>query len=144
MIPRRKISIPAWNALLALCIVNFLSFVVIDLRLGGNALSGKAAGGAHFLGDHGSFTEVSAAVYWYSFWHSVLTILLFVVTFVAAISVAMYPKHPRSSGVDDGILRQLGARTARDSPPRSLVYPARKRSGAWTSLSGSNIKEVTT
>lgn len=59
-----------------LAAINFFVFVVAAIYLGGDALNGYAREGRYFLGQHvnGPFTEVSRAIYNYSFWHALGTI----------------------------------------------------------------------
>jgi hypothetical protein len=47
--------------LFAVAVVNFITFVVLSLAWGGDALNGKAAGGRFYLGHKGRFVEVSEA-----------------------------------------------------------------------------------
>ncbi|MEW6640190.1 MAG: hypothetical protein AB1586_06765 [Pseudomonadota bacterium] len=50
-------------------IVNFLSFVIVAVALGGDAVNGRIIDGHFYLANHGRLTEVSEAVYTYSLWH---------------------------------------------------------------------------
>ena len=51
-------------------IINFLVFVGVAKKLGGDAINGKIEGGRYFLASHGHFTEVSANVFAYSRVHA--------------------------------------------------------------------------
>lgn len=64
--------IPAWlvYAFGIAALVNFFSFIALDLYLGGDALNGRQAAGHYFLANHGRMTEVSRAVFEYSQWHA--------------------------------------------------------------------------
>lgn len=55
----------------ALVAVNFLTFVLADMYLGGDALNGYIKAGHYFLCAHGGCTEVSSSVWHYSYWHGV-------------------------------------------------------------------------
>ncbi len=57
------------RAVAAVAIVNFVSFVIIAVLIG-DAGNGKIASGHYFLASHAGLTEVSAAVFTYSQWHS--------------------------------------------------------------------------
>ena len=62
---------PRWarlqrNWLLGFAAVNFVSFMIASLALGGDAVNGKIEGGRHYLGNHGQYTEVSSGVWQYS------------------------------------------------------------------------------
>lgn len=46
--------------------VNFVTFFVIAIRIGGDAMNGHEAGGRYYLADHGTLTEVSRQVFLYS------------------------------------------------------------------------------
>jgi hypothetical protein len=50
--------------------LNFGAFLAVDFILGGDALNGKVEGGRYYLGNHGTFTEVSHAVFIYSACHA--------------------------------------------------------------------------
>lgn len=65
----KRILIPI--ALLAF--VNFAAFFVIAVSIGGDAVNGRIENGRYFVSNHGVATEVSSAVYWYSYIH-VLTV----------------------------------------------------------------------
>ena len=54
----------------AVAVVNFIAFVIGTILIGGDAWNGKIAGGHYFVASHGALTEVSAAVFTYSQWHS--------------------------------------------------------------------------
>jgi hypothetical protein len=56
-------------AISALCLLNFVVFVIVASVIGGDAVSGKAVAGHFYLGNHGRLTEVSEDVYNYSRWH---------------------------------------------------------------------------
>jgi hypothetical protein len=56
-------------ALVVVAVVNFISYSVVGAMIGGEALNGKSDGGHYFLFDHGKLTEVSHAVFIYSWIH---------------------------------------------------------------------------
>jgi hypothetical protein len=75
-------------ALLAICILNFVAFGVLTLKLGGDALNGKVEDGRYYLSNHGRTTEVTRRVFIYSRWHAgsvfvthPLGMILFIVCF---------------------------------------------------------------
>ena len=99
---------PRWarlqrNWLLGFAAVNFLSFVVASLALGGDALNGKVEDGRHYLGNHGRYTEVSPSVWRYSRIHA------------RSIMIT----HP--IGLISGLIWVLAAETCPTPPPRKLV-----------------------
>jgi hypothetical protein len=59
----------ALAALLALCSLNFMTFMIGIQVLGGDALNGYAKNGHFYLKNHAQITEVSESVYNYSLWH---------------------------------------------------------------------------
>jgi hypothetical protein len=62
---------PKWLLVIGIiALVNFFSFVAIDLYLGGSALNGKQENGKFYLGEHGRYTEVSERVFEYSKIHT--------------------------------------------------------------------------
>lgn len=50
--------------------INFWTFIGAGMYLGGDALIGHIAGGHYYLCAHGHCTEVSAALWHYSWWHA--------------------------------------------------------------------------
>jgi hypothetical protein len=56
-----------------LAFVNFASFWFIAVYIGGDAINGYAKDGHYFLASHGRFTEVSSAVWTYSYYHTIST-----------------------------------------------------------------------
>jgi hypothetical protein len=67
---------PRWASaagitLFAVAMLNFWSFLVVALLIGGDALSGKAENGRYYLSSHGRHTEVSRAVWHYSKIHTI-------------------------------------------------------------------------
>jgi len=55
--------------------INFVAFAIISLLIGGDAWNGHVIHGHYFLGEKGKFTEVSRAVFEYSWWH-VLSLII--------------------------------------------------------------------
>jgi len=53
-----------------LALINFVAFLLVSLYLGGDALSGYIRDGHSFVCSHESCTEVSRAVWSYSYWHA--------------------------------------------------------------------------
>lgn len=56
---------------LNLILVHYLFFM---FTVGGTAWGGKVEDGRYFVGRVGEFTQVSRALYWTSWWHTVLTL----------------------------------------------------------------------
>ena len=62
---------PIWlRAIWIVAIVNFLSFWVIAVLCGGDAVNGKEEGGRFFLMSHGHYTEVTKSFFEYSRIHT--------------------------------------------------------------------------
>jgi hypothetical protein len=57
------------STLVVIGILNFASFFIIALSLGGDAVNGKREVGKYYLCEHGHYTEVSQAVFKYSKLH---------------------------------------------------------------------------
>lgn len=60
------IFIPAF----ILACVNFAALLIIDTYTGGQAINGHVTDGHYFLGSRGRFTEVSRAVWTFSYYHT--------------------------------------------------------------------------
>ena len=73
---------PFWR-IFALCGGgNFVVFVVISLVLGGDALGTAPIDGHYYVSSHGRLTEVSRAVWIYSWAHSFFTVTTFPLVFI--------------------------------------------------------------
>lgn len=59
----------------AFTFLNFASYVVAYLALGGDAMSGRADEGGYFVNNHGRYAEVSQAAWVYSYAHTSLFVL---------------------------------------------------------------------
>lgn len=64
--------------------VNFALFWAVAVSIGGDAVSGKSENGRHYVSNHGELTEVSRAVYVYSYIHTVSTWFTHPAVFIAA------------------------------------------------------------
>ena len=67
-----------------LALINFFSFIFIDLYLGGDAVNGYVRDGHYFLCSHGYYTEVSRAIWTYSYWHAMSVFVTHGMVFVSA------------------------------------------------------------
>ena len=74
------------NLIILVGFVNFFSFVLISVMIGGDALNGHAAGGHYYLASHGKLTEVGQGLFAYSKWHA---LSLFVTHPLAIIAMAI-------------------------------------------------------
>jgi hypothetical protein len=63
--------------LVILGVVNFLAFVVISNVHGGLSLHGKMENGIYYVGNHGTFTEVSKSFYWASLYQAYSNLVTF-------------------------------------------------------------------
>ncbi len=69
--PLKWKDVPIWlRAIWIVAIVNFMSFFVIAVLCGGDAVNGKAEGGRFFLMSHGHYTEVTRLFFEYSRIHT--------------------------------------------------------------------------
>jgi len=57
------------HILCTIAIVNFLTFFLIAISIGGDAVNGKVEDGKYYVVNHGKYTEVSKAVFTYSRFH---------------------------------------------------------------------------
>ena len=72
--------------LAALCLANWLWAGAEAQGLGGTALGGYIADGRYFLNNHNVFTEVTRAVWMWSLFHTIVTL----VSWAALVGVALY------------------------------------------------------
>ena len=56
--------------LFVVALVNFATFWVVAIFLGGDAINGKMENDHYYLANQGELTEVSRTVWLYSFWHT--------------------------------------------------------------------------
>ena len=70
--------------------VNFFAFVVVAILIGGDALSGKVEAGRYYLGQHGTYTEVSRGTFLYSGFHATLALVG-----ILAVAGASIRRRPR-------------------------------------------------
>ena len=68
---------PLYKRVLILGVINFLSFVITSLCLGGDAANGYAKDGHYFVCSHGWYTEVSRPIWIYSFCHAISVWVIF-------------------------------------------------------------------
>lgn len=54
-----------------IAILNFMTFWIVALVIGGDAVSGKVLGGHYYVSSHGKLTEVSPRVWHYSRAHTI-------------------------------------------------------------------------
>lgn len=67
-----------------IALVNWSAFMIADIVMGGSAFAGRIEGGHYFLGDHGSYTEVSRTVFVWSAIHTTSAILGLVLVGIAS------------------------------------------------------------
>ncbi len=60
-----------------LACVSFITFILISFYLGGDAFNGFAQNGHYVLSNHGKYTDVSRAVWIYSYLHSIVMLVTF-------------------------------------------------------------------
>ena len=78
----RKRGLTPW--IFALAVVNFMTFGIVALSLGGDACNGMSQDGHYYLANRGRLTEVSAGIYVYSFCHGTSTIFTHLAALIAA------------------------------------------------------------
>ena len=69
--------------------INFLSFFIIALCIGGDAVNGQVENGSYFLGSRGKLIEVDRGVYLYSYIHVVSVFVTHASVFVAPLALRM-------------------------------------------------------
>jgi hypothetical protein len=55
--------------------LNFMVFLGVAFRLGGDAISGYHRSGHYYVGMHGGYRDVSHAVYIYSYVHAIVSMV---------------------------------------------------------------------
>jgi hypothetical protein len=73
-----------------------LSFGIGSMMLGGDAYYGHSDGGHYFLGSHGRMTEVSRAVFLYSYWHVHIMLWTWPFGVLASLTLAVMNHRGRS------------------------------------------------
>jgi hypothetical protein len=69
------ITLVICDLIIAIGFTNFVSFFLISVALGGNALKGKQVGEKYYLVSHSKITEVSQATWNYSRYHTISVIV---------------------------------------------------------------------
>jgi hypothetical protein len=77
-------SIIRWAG--AAVVANFVVFVVVTLVIGGDAFQGYSTAGHYFLNQKGHFTEVSKAIFIYSWWHTVSVLVTMPMMFILSLA----------------------------------------------------------
>jgi len=116
-------DLPIWLRAIALvAIINFAVFIIIELKLGGDAVNGYEKDGKYFLASHGAYTEVSEAVWTYSYYHAIAVFITHSSVFVGA-AVAIWHSSKRKKKI-----AEQGAFTGRrDSASVSNLPSAARR-----------------
>ena len=70
--------------ILVIGIVNFVAFWILVVRLGGDAVAGYTRNGHYYLCSHGLCTEVSQAVWRYSYVHTISVCITWPLVFITA------------------------------------------------------------
>ncbi len=65
----------------ALAMLNFFAFFEGSIYLGGDALNGYVQAGHYFVCAHGRCSEVSSAIWHYSYWHAYSSFIGIVLVF---------------------------------------------------------------
>jgi len=73
-------------------VLNFVAFLASIVLLGGDALGGKIVQGRYYLGNHGTYTEVSHAIFIYSACHAYSA--LFGLALAGLVGIAWKRRHP--------------------------------------------------
>lgn len=77
--------------------LNFASFIIMALILGGDAVNGKSDGQRYYLGSHGHYTEVSQSTFEYSRLHTYRVWITHPLIFLGAGSLIWLKKKERVS-----------------------------------------------
>ncbi|MBM4030406.1 MAG: hypothetical protein FJ291_01305 [Planctomycetes bacterium] len=80
------------RALFVIMIANFFSFVVVAYVIGGDAVNGHSENGRYYVSLHGADTEVSHAVFIYSYVHALSQFVTFPLGMIGGLWVATTPR----------------------------------------------------
>jgi hypothetical protein len=83
------------KTLFAIAFANFTIYWLVAVYLGGDAGSGRIRDGRYFLMNHGAYTEVSAAVFKYSKWHTRSIWITHPMAFTAAALLLHFQRRKR-------------------------------------------------
>jgi hypothetical protein len=67
---KRATQLRISKGIVVIAAVNFVAFAVESMYLGGDAGNGMISEGRYYVGSHGQYTIVSAAVFTISKWHA--------------------------------------------------------------------------
>lgn len=73
------------QVVVGILLLNFFQFAGVSLAIGGTALNGKVENGIYYLGEHGHYKEVSAALYYYSLGHGITVFGMGFVLFITVL-----------------------------------------------------------
>jgi hypothetical protein len=63
---------PRWLQVLAIiAVINFATYIIVDMRIGGDAMNGYIQNGSYYLGSHGRYTVVTKTIWTYSYYHTI-------------------------------------------------------------------------
>jgi hypothetical protein len=63
---------PLWfRVVFTVAFINFIAFWILAIAFGGDAINGYKHGGHYYLGSHGTYKEVSAELWTYSYYHTI-------------------------------------------------------------------------
>jgi hypothetical protein len=77
--------------------LNFVSFVIVALWLGGDAGNGREEGGRYFLSQHGRDTEVSRWVFVYSRVHGYTVVVTHIGALLAGAAIQLSRRNGYST-----------------------------------------------
>ena len=88
---------PRWiQILVIIAAINFVAYIIINLRIGGDAWNGYKKDGLFYLGSHGRYTEVPENLWVYSYFHTIALWTTHASVFIAA---AILLSTKRSKGI---------------------------------------------
>ena len=94
----RKLVIGSFIAIFAVAWLNFTVYWIVGVCLGGSADNGRIQDGKYFLGSHGTYTEVSEAVFTYSRIHGESTLITHALLFISVIVLVIFRRHLKQNG----------------------------------------------
>lgn len=96
ILKKRRTEILVSVALIAF--INFVAFFIVADHIGGDAVSGKIEAGHYYVASHGHYTEVSRALYIYSYIHTVSVFVTYPLFFICGYILDRKKRRDGSTG----------------------------------------------
>ena len=92
---------PLWMRMLVIiAVINFFTFISVDIYSGGSAMNGYQKDGLYYIGSHGSYRQVSKAFWTYSYIHGITMWITHLSVFAGAALILNLKRYQRSAVQD--------------------------------------------